>query len=66
LKPEVDGSTKEMTYQIKDGIFKAICERAKEKRSMDSLNDAIEQDPLLMAMAVEDSTVKKLFAIAIN
>lgn len=43
LKPEVDGSTKEMTYQIKDGIFKAICERAKEKRSMDSLNDAIEK-----------------------
>lgn len=43
LKPEVDGSTKEMTYQMKDGIFKAICERAKEKRSMDSLNDAIEQ-----------------------
>lgn len=43
LKPEVDESTKEMTYQIKDGIFKEICERAKEKRSMDSLNNAIEQ-----------------------
>jgi 5-methylcytosine-specific restriction protein B len=43
LKPEVDDNTKEMTYQIKDGIFKDICERAKEKTSMESLNDAIEQ-----------------------
>ncbi len=43
LKPEIDGNTKEITYQIKNGIFKAICERAKEKTSMDSLNDAIEK-----------------------
>lgn len=43
LKPEVDGITKEMTYQIKDGIFKDICGRAKEKRSLASLNDAIEK-----------------------
>jgi len=42
LKPEIDGSTKEMTYQIKDGMFKVICDRAKEKTSMASLNDAIE------------------------
>lgn len=43
LKPEIDDNTKEMTYQIKDGIFKNICERAKEKTSLASLNDAIEQ-----------------------
>lgn len=43
LKPEIDDNTKEMTYQVKEGIFKDICERAKEKTSMASLNDAIEQ-----------------------
>ncbi len=43
LKPELDDNTKEMTYQVKEGIFKEICERAKEKTSMASLNDAIEQ-----------------------
>lgn len=43
LKPELDDNTKEMTYQVKEGIFKDICERAKEKTSMASLNDAIEQ-----------------------
>jgi 5-methylcytosine-specific restriction protein B len=32
LKPEIDGNTKEITYQIKNGIFKAICERAKKKQ----------------------------------
>lgn len=43
LKPEVDDVSKEMTYQIKDGVFKEMCERAKEKGSTDSLNKAIEQ-----------------------
>ncbi len=43
LKPELDDNTKEMTYQVKEGIFKGICERAKEKTSMASLNEAIEQ-----------------------
>jgi 5-methylcytosine-specific restriction protein B len=43
LKPEIVENTREMTYQIKDGIFKDICDRAKEKRSMASLNEAIEQ-----------------------
>lgn len=43
LKPELDDNTKVMTYQVKEGIFKDICERAKEKTSMASLNDAIEQ-----------------------
>lgn len=43
LKPELDDNTKGMTYQVKEGIFKDICERAKEKTSMASLNDAIEQ-----------------------
>ena len=43
LKPEIDEITKEMTYQIKDGMFKVICDRAKEKTSMASLNDAIEK-----------------------
>lgn len=32
LKPEIDEITKEMTYQIKDGMFKVICDRAKEKQ----------------------------------
>lgn len=43
LKPELEDHTKEMTYQIKNGIFKDICERANEKTSMTSLNEAIEQ-----------------------
>lgn len=32
LKPELDENTKEMTYQVKEGIFKEICERAKERQ----------------------------------
>lgn len=43
LKPEVDVATKKMTYQNKDGIFKEICDSAKEKASMDVLNLAIEK-----------------------
>lgn len=43
LKPEIDETTKKMTYQIKDGIFKEICDKAKEKKSLNSLNDAIEK-----------------------
>jgi len=43
LKPEVDVTTKKMTYQNKDGIFKEICDSAKEKSSMDTLNAAIEK-----------------------
>lgn len=43
LKPEIDETTKEMTYQLRDGIFKDICDKAKAKQSMDSLNDAIEK-----------------------
>jgi 5-methylcytosine-specific restriction protein B len=42
LKPEItdDG---QVTYEVKSGIFKQICNKAKEKGSMDKLLDAINQ-----------------------
>lgn len=43
LKPDVDVDKKGMTYQLKDGIFKELCDRAREKRSMVALIDAIEK-----------------------
>lgn len=43
LKPEVDSITKKMTYQPKDGIFKEICDKAKQKTSMDALDTAIDK-----------------------
>ena len=45
LKPDIDETTElgNGNYSVKEGIFKEICSRAKEKRSMASLDEAIEK-----------------------
>jgi len=45
LKPDIDETTEQGTgsYSVKAGIFKEICNRAKEKSSMTALDEAIEK-----------------------
>jgi len=45
LKPDIDEATEQGTgnYSVKSGIFKEICNRAKEKSSMTALDEAIEK-----------------------
>lgn len=40
LKPVVDGN---MTYEVKDGIFKLVCKSAEQKGSLDELEKAIKR-----------------------
>ena len=54
LKPVVD--TENMTYEVKDGIFKKICKSAEQKGSLDELERAIEK--LKEACSEESITAK--------
>lgn len=54
LKPVVD--TDNMTYEVKDGIFKKICKSAEQKGSLNELEQAIEK--LKEACSEESITAK--------
>ena len=41
LKPVVDADNMNMTYEVKDGIFKKICKIAEQRGSLDELESAI-------------------------
>ena len=43
LKPVVDAGNMNMTYEVKDGIFKNICKIAEQKGSLDRFEQAIER-----------------------
>lgn len=42
LKPVVDADNMNMTYEVKDGIFKSICKIAEQRGSLDKFEQAIE------------------------
>lgn len=43
LKPVVDADTDNMTYEVKEGIFKKICNSAEQKGSLNEFENAIEK-----------------------
>lgn len=56
LKPVVDADTDNMTYEVKEGIFKKICNSAEQKGSLDEFENAIEK--LKVACSEESITAK--------